>query len=226
MKGEKEMKTFQTFIITAAIWIGTGMFSVTGWASPVPKNPSNYNWNSHQAEAKGKGAASDDGTSVRIPSNSHFINGHYYKMYSMDYTWTEASEYCTAQGGHLMTITSAEEQAILQDLGLKSGTNYWIGGTDSKAEGRWKWVTGEKWVYTEWADGEPDNSQLDTGIDEDYLQVAVDWEYGWNDSADQQDKTAGIGFICEWEPNNNAHKEGPDPDEMNLFKGLLEILQL
>ena len=132
------MKTFQTFIITAAIWIGTGMFSVTGWASPVPKNPSNYNWNSHQAEAKGKGAASDDGTSVRIPSNSHFINGHYYKMYSMDYTWTEASEYCTAQGGHLMTITSAEEQAILQDLGLKSGTNYWIGGTDSKAEGRWK----------------------------------------------------------------------------------------
>ena len=226
MKGEKEMKTFQTFIITAAIWIGTGMFSVTGWASPVPKNPSNYNWNSHQAEAKGKGAASDDGTSVRIPSNSHFINGHYYKMYSMDYTWTEASEYCTAQGGHLMTITSAEEQAILQDLGLKSGTNYWIGGTDSKAEGRWKWVTGEKWVYTEWADGEPDNSQLDTGIDEDYLQVAVDWNYGWNDSADLQDKTAGIGFICEWEPNNSAHKEGPDPDEMNLFKGLLEILQL
>ena len=92
------MKTFQTFIITAAICIGTGLFSVTGWASPVPKNAMNNSWDSHQAEAKGQGSASDDGRSVRIPSNSHFIKGHYYKMYNMDYTWTEASEYCTAQG--------------------------------------------------------------------------------------------------------------------------------
>ena len=226
MKGEKEMKTFQTFIITAAIWIGTGMFSVIGWASPVPKNSSNYNWNSHQAEAKGEGSVSDDDTSVRIPSDSHFHNGHYYKVYNMDYAWTEASEYCTSQGGHLMTITSAEEQEILQNLGLKRGTNYWIGGSDSKREGRWEWVTGEKWVFTEWAEGEPDNSQLDTGIDEDYLQVAVDWNNGWNDSANQQDKTAEIGFICEWEPNKNAHGESANPSETNLFEGLLEVFQL
>lgn len=220
------MKTFQTFIIAVVICIGTGLFSVTSWASPAPANPINNHWDTHRVEAKDKASSSEDGTSVRIPADSHFYNGHYYKVYNMDYTWTEASEYCVSQGGHLMTITSEEEQAILQNLGLKSGTNYWIGGTDSKREGRWEWVTGEKWLFTKWAHGEPDNSQLDTGIDEDYLQTAVDWNNGWNDSADQQDKTAKIGFICEWEPNQNAHGESANPEEMNLFEGLLEIFQL
>jgi hypothetical protein len=226
VKGEEEMKKIHTFILTIMIFVVTGLFPVAAWASPGPSDFQGTDRQYNTSAGKGGGSSSDEGSSIYIPSDAHYVNGHYYKMYEMDYTWTEASEYCTAQGGHLMTITSAEEQAILQDLGLKSGTNYWIGGTDSKREGRWKWVTGEKWIYTEWADGEPDNSQLDTGIDEDYLQVAVDWDYGWNDSAEWQDKTAGIGFICEWEPNSNANSENPDPDEMNLFKGLLEILQL
>ncbi len=134
-----------------------------------------------------------------IPSDATEFNGHYYKVYEITYSWQEAKTYCKSLGGHLMTITSQEEQDLATRLPIKSRTNYWIGATDEKAEGNWKWVTGEKWSFTAWAPNQPDNTQLDTGIDEDYLQLCTDWNARWNDSANVQDDTAGIGFICEWD---------------------------
>lgn len=106
-----------------------------------------------------------------------------------------------------MTINSSSEQSLLKSMSLKSRTNYWIGATDEKKEGKWKWITGEKWSYTAWGKNQPDNSQMSTGVDEDYLQVCVDWGYTWNDSANKQDSTAGIGFICEWEKDTRLSDE-------------------
>lgn len=134
-----------------------------------------------------------------ILSGAVVLNRHYYKAFNDDYTWEKAKSYCEALGGHLMTITSKKEQEIVSKLGLKAKTNYWLGATDEEEEGTWKWVTGEKWSYTLWGDNEPDNSQKNTHIDENYLQMCVDWDYKWNDSDNTQDNTADIGFICEWD---------------------------
>ncbi|RHS97419.1 hypothetical protein DW903_18740 [Ruminococcus sp. AM42-10AC] len=37
-------------------------------------------------------------------------NGHYYTIYDSSMDWESAKKYCKKQGGHLVTITSKEEQ--------------------------------------------------------------------------------------------------------------------
>ncbi|MCD8018267.1 MAG: fibronectin type III domain-containing protein [Clostridiales bacterium] len=141
---------------------------------------------------------------AEIPSDAVIFEGHNYKMYELELTWSEAEEYCESLGGHLMTVTSADEQALLVKLGGEKGHNYWLGGTDKKVEGTWEWVTGETWDYTCWNSGQPDNSQEATGNQENYLQACYDWNMNWNDSSNEQDSTAKIGFICEWDSLSNV----------------------
>ena len=61
-------------------------------------------------------------------------NGHYYMAVDGTFTWIEADTAAKAIGGHLATITSAEENAFI--YGLCNG-NYWLGaylkGTDYTA---------------------------------------------------------------------------------------------
>lgn len=138
-----------------------------------------------------------------VPSemgNIAIFEGHSYKVFAGQMSWTEAQSYCQEQGGHLATITSQDEMDFVSRLeGLKRGYNYWLGGSETETEGVWEWVTGEPWGYTFWGDGQPDNSQLYTGITEQYLQLCYNWGMKWNDSAITQDKTASCGFICEWD---------------------------
>ena len=79
---------------------------------------------------------------------------------------------------------------------VKMGYNYWLGGyqndKSSEPQGNWIWVTGEKWVYTNWRDGEPSNS----GAAEDCLEFyGGDPNGKWNDFF----KTAlNNGYIIEY----------------------------
>lgn len=61
-------------------------------------------------------------------------NGHYYMAVSGSFTWTEADTAAKAVGGHLATITSAEENEFAYSL---CNGNYWLGaylkGTDYTA---------------------------------------------------------------------------------------------
>ena len=95
-------------------------------------------------------------------------NGHYYEAVNGSTDWdaarddAEASVFVNADGvvypGHLVTITSAEESEFLTAnfaAGIHEG-GYWIGGFfDGKS---WEWLTGEEFVYQNWAGGEPNNS--------------------------------------------------------------------
>lgn len=127
------------------------------------------------------------------------FNNHVYVAFndtSID-SWEKAEEYCESLGGHLATITSAEENDYVYNL-LK--TNYdsaYIGLTDSKEEGVWEWVTGEPVEYTNWADGEPNNER---GI-ENYAMFYYRHEDGrWNDGDfGHGTYRSGRVFICEWD---------------------------
>lgn len=151
-------------------------------------------------------------TSALIPSTANAavsdlgsvatFSGHSYKVFAGNMSWSEAESYCRGLGGHLATITSQAEMDFIRQLnGLKKNYNYWLGGSDAEKEGEWKWVTGEAWTYTFWGSGQPDNSQLYSGVTENYLQACYDWDMKWNDSAIIQDSTASCGFICEWDYN-------------------------
>jgi flagellin-like hook-associated protein FlgL len=78
----------------------------------------------------------------------------------------------------LVTITSSTEMnSIINQLGSLS-TNVWIGATDENTEGTFEWVTGEPFVYTNWAAGEPN----DAGGIEDYAHL-YPGAFEWNDFA-------------------------------------------
>ena len=107
-------------------------------------------------------------------------------------SWNEAKKYCEKLNGHLVTITSQEENDIIAKL--VNGGSYWIGATDEDDEGIWQWVTKEKFNYSNW---DSSSDEPNGGTDENY---AVTWGGSttvWNDLCD--DSWEQSGFICEIE---------------------------
>lgn len=78
------------------------------------------------------------------------------------FTWYEAEELCEKWDGHLVAITSAEEQQFLEqfiqkEIGGEAKNDYWIGAYEDEEQYKWKWVTGEEFDYSNWAYGEPND---------------------------------------------------------------------
>ena len=105
--------------------------------------------------------------------------GHYYEVVSAYGNWLNARDAAAASSylgspGHLVTITSADENAFVTDLLSPVGGNGYIGINDLASEGTFQWLNGEAVSYTSWNWGEPNNDN-----DEDCTQSR--WG-GWNDT--------------------------------------------
>lgn len=124
---------------------------------------------------------------------------HKYEIFHDTLTWEEAKAACEAKGGHLATITSQEEQKMIESLNTQN-SKLWIGGYKNSA-GQWCWVTGEPWEYQNWGDGEPNNS---SNVVADESCVAV-WPVKWNDLANSNTYEQS-GYICEWEASDEAEE--------------------
>lgn len=128
-----------------------------------------------------------------IPKNAVRNGNHYYLIVNeRNLTWEEAKALCEAQNGHLATITSKSEQNFINKLNKKE-IRLWIGGYRDN-DGSWKWITGEKWKYTNWGVGEPNNS---SNVVSNEKCVAV-WPQKWNDMANNNIYEQS-GYICEWD---------------------------
>ena len=91
-------------------------------------------------------------------------NGHWYEFVEAPKTWDDAQATAVSRGGHLATITSAEEQAFLNSF-LPHSAGIWLGGFRQHssdvalpADANWTWVTEEPWEYTDWQPGQPSNA--------------------------------------------------------------------
>lgn len=128
-----------------------------------------------------------------VTNGAYYYNDHYYYPISESgVTWSRAKAKCEAMDGHLATITSADEQTFIEMI---NNDRKWIGGYRLNGESTvWKWVTGEKWKYTNWGSGEPNNSP-NVVYNECYTAV---WPKQWNDLANTNTQEQG-GYICEWD---------------------------
>jgi hypothetical protein len=99
-------------------------------------------------------------------------NGHWYALVVKPegVTWSAADAEAEAlQGGkgHLVTLTSAEENAFVFEALADDPAGWidiygpWIGLEQDAAgpepAGGWRWVTGEPFAYANWAPDQPDN---------------------------------------------------------------------
>lgn len=153
-----------------------------------------------------------------IPEEANAYNEHSYMVYPESMTWQEAKEYCEKLGGHLVTISDADEQKFVEELAenCTDKVSYWLGGYYSDSE--WKWVDDTEFSYTNWdswTDGKKEYRQPDNFYgDEYYLRFAnkdftyTDWKSNkgkWNDVSNEADGTNGdvpldsFGVICEWD---------------------------
>ncbi len=97
-------------------------------------------------------------------------NDHWYEVFAVpdSINWTDAKAAAEAIGSdsHLATITSAEENEFIFSL-VSGQSQYWFCCTGGNANGPWLgaerastsgsfgWITGEDFVYTNWAPSEP-----------------------------------------------------------------------
>ena len=139
---------------------------------------------------------------ISIPEDAVEFNGHYYKVYQPNLNWLEAKEFCENLGGHLATVSSAEENKFLLELVNNiDARNFMIGYSDYEKEGVWQWVTDEKITYTNWGKRQPDNND---SKGQDFAAI-VRPNTSWCSAGQWDDIEAfsskGYYFICEWEPN-------------------------
>ncbi len=125
-----------------------------------------------------------------VPSDASVYNGHYYKIYYEKLDWDIARQECINLGGHLATITDEAEQKFIDELNSGS-KQLWIGGF--LVDNQWRWVTEEAFEYTNWGEGEPNNS---SNMIPDETNVAV-WPSDWNDLNNASREQSG--YICEWD---------------------------
>lgn len=147
------------------------------------------------------------------PVNTKTIisGGHTYQLLDESMTFNKAKAYCKNKGGHLVTITSAGEQRVVDKL-LKSGkrNSYWLGAQKDVYGKFTSWITGERMVYTNFAINQPDNFRGDEKALMIYRKnntlSASDTSFYWNDI--QKDGNCNgesffgkknFGLICEWD---------------------------
>ena len=205
-------------------WVNGDVFQYTNWASGEPNNvfDSQYTammythnasydaglWNDENENGRswtgyylsdfGFVCEWDAEPSIQIPNDATLYNGHSYKVYTdSNIGWHDAKVFCENLGGHLATITSADEDAFIYSLVQNINNSYWLGATDEEIEGEWQWVTGEAWDYS--------NASFDnrSGL-QHYLTINYHNGQVWDDQSEKSTSQNGFlcntdGFICEWD---------------------------
>ena len=128
-----------------------------------------------------------------------------YQLFIENVTWEEARDLCVERGGHLVTISDADELATVTDLAETYGVSLvWIGFYRGE-DGAIHWVDGEEIDYYIWGDGEPSGHDTD-GTAEDYgLLWQTDSGWIYNDSRNDPISaypgiySGNIAYICEYD---------------------------
>jgi hypothetical protein len=119
---------------------------------------------------------------------------HCYRWLNTPAAFDVAQERCEARGGYLATVHSRAEGLVVR--ALTAGTPAWLGASDEAAEGTWLWVSGEPWLGTFWATGEPNNAgMLEHCMSAPCMNATCSVGMDWNDLP----CTAMQPHVCETE---------------------------
>lgn len=186
-------------------WTTGETLSFTSWSEDEPNNLSEehcVHTSIRNGTLRDRTWNDEDCDSRKFPyiveydcEHSETYQGHMYVATGVQRNWNQANRNAQARracgvNGHLVTITSQEEQDFVMSLYERSGLPFsrnntlqwqaWIGLSDLFQEGVFQWVTGEPYVYNAWALNEPNNF----GKGEDCVSlIARETTMDWNDAA-------------------------------------------
>jgi hypothetical protein len=119
-----------------------------------------------------------------VPDDAIEFNGKWYHIYPEPVSWSDARQKCRSLGGGLASVTDEVTHNFIKNIAPK--IQLWLGSSDEKTEGKWRWENGAVMQFAGWLKGEPSG-----GREENYVYVV---EGGWRDAGSQERH----GFICEW----------------------------
>ena len=118
-------------------------------------------------------------TAQNTSTKSEFTS--FYRYIPEKMTWNEHKKMAVTMGGDLACITNAHENEQVRRIA--GGEIVWVGGIrkgcgNGSGPDHWKWSNENKWSYTNWRAGEPNNYS-----EHDENRVML-WENGeWNDAS-------------------------------------------
>ncbi|MDA9718362.1 hypothetical protein N9U65_02695 [Planctomycetaceae bacterium] len=134
-------------------------------------------------------------------------NDNWYQHVATDVTWDVAKTEAENLGGHLATVTSAEERKFLLETLQSVSDDIWIGGSQERSAidfeepiDGWQWVTGESWSYAHWDSTEPGN----VGDNEHHLSFRTS-NASFHDSAGSTTRGYLIEHISDPRPANHLN---------------------
>ena len=156
-------------------------------------------------------------------------NGHGYGLSARPLSWSQSQSYSRSRGGHLVSISSAEEQAWLVTRFADGQQPFWIGFTDQRREGTWEWTTREPVTFLNWRQGEPNDGTIFSS--EDY--AVMNWERPgkWNDLDDRDGPYQALFEIDDPDSLSEDYAalnlDGPgtwgDAGALSVYRGIIEV---
>jgi hypothetical protein len=129
------------------------------------------------------------------PLPSHVVlRGHSYIAFMGECRIFEATATCKRLGGRLVCIGSAEELLFLQKE-LPVGHTLWVGASDPRHKGEWRWSTGAAVHRSCWAPKQPVAHQKSSS-DGTWSRTLAALRSDGMHVRSYKDKCRG--FICEW----------------------------
>ena len=80
-----------------------------------------------------------------------YREGSKYKLYTDWKSWTDAEAHCQAEGGHLASVHTEDDNKEVRDVAGEEWA-VWLGGRRQDESQVWEWSDGSPWGYTNWAD--------------------------------------------------------------------------
>ena len=122
------------------------------------------------------------------------FEGTCYEFFDEPLAWNDAESSCIAWGGHLASVESSEEDAFigawpaLLGVPLLDGSGLWLGGSDARAEGDFRWWDARPLSFAGWASDQPNN-----GAGVDCIEKRNDATQRWYDRRCND----GERYVCE-----------------------------
>ena len=135
-----------------------------------------------------------DNVPKKYHPNVQIYNGHAYCLISIWETWPSAKKSCEKMKGHLVTISNVLENDFIKKL-VDDNRYVWLGASKSK-EGKWQWVTGEKWNFPDWQSETPYNDYRKSDNLTMHRTSYYPIHYAWKNKRGNSNQ---FPFICEWD---------------------------